>query len=343
MRNRLHHYNLDPSKNNIKLEPSRYCSRKNFSLIELLFVSGLVLILAAILAPHVNKAVDSSRSVKCQNNINQLTIAIKVYIDKYGVAPIHLEEGLKKLVTSDTIFTCPLSDRSYEQFYIARNTRESHAYMLGCPKHYQQQIYKNPVNNANIYCKSGTIKLDGQEIEPGQVVSGGILEFSDGSSVQLNGKEVNLIAHFIDEEGVYHTVLRMYEKNAPQTIDVNVNEGSHFTIKTPSAVAGVRGTKFSVSTSYGKNKHSLISKVKVNEGKVYVEEPDGYSQDIVEGEELEVEVDRAMTQRDPADTYDVDPDGSTKSDDPNDHKHYHRHGMFSRPHTHDHPKDEEHD
>lgn len=53
---------------------------RGFTLIEVLVVIGILAILAAILFPAGMRAVDSSRSVKCLNNLRQIFLAMEGYV-----------------------------------------------------------------------------------------------------------------------------------------------------------------------------------------------------------------------------------------------------------------------
>jgi prepilin-type N-terminal cleavage/methylation domain-containing protein len=46
--------------------------RRGFTLVELLIVIGVILLLAAILLPTINRASDQARGVRCQSNLRQL-------------------------------------------------------------------------------------------------------------------------------------------------------------------------------------------------------------------------------------------------------------------------------
>lgn len=313
-----------------------------FTVVELLIVSGLVLILSAILTPHVIKAIDSSKTVKCQSNINQLSIAIKFYIEQNSYPPKGLNKELKNLISSSSVFNCPADQESYENFYIARNTRETEAYVIGCPKHSGLEVYKNLMNNSNQVLVAGTVKYDGEIIEPGQIVSGGVLTFEDGSHVTSEGgKPVGVIGSY-KVNGKLHSVIRVYQACIPQNITINVKKGSHFTVKTPSAVAGVRGTKFKISTRWGPDKQSIETQIKCFEGTVYLEnQSTGSSVDVEAGEETMDDIELELAQRDPEskilDQFAVE--DVEESPDPEEeprpkHSHSHRHGRDEHNHEH---------
>ena len=57
---------------------------KKFTLIELLVVIAIIAILAAIMLPALQSARERGRNASCTNNIQQLGIAVQLYVDSYG-------------------------------------------------------------------------------------------------------------------------------------------------------------------------------------------------------------------------------------------------------------------
>ncbi len=58
--------------------------RKNFTLVELLIVIGIIAILASLLLPALSKARDKAKSTLCQNNMKQLGQYFTFYADDNG-------------------------------------------------------------------------------------------------------------------------------------------------------------------------------------------------------------------------------------------------------------------
>ncbi len=64
-----------------------------FTLIELLVVIGIIAILAALLFPAVNGALDSAKRAKAKNDVVQLAVAVKAYQTEYGRSPVGTLNG----------------------------------------------------------------------------------------------------------------------------------------------------------------------------------------------------------------------------------------------------------
>ena len=90
-----------------------------FTLIELLVVISVILILAALLIPAVQKSVDSSRRIQCTSNLRQLTQSILQYASDHGnripssttwmacVAPYVGEPSAAANLDTLGVFRCP--------------------------------------------------------------------------------------------------------------------------------------------------------------------------------------------------------------------------------------------
>src|SRR5262245_52927460 len=90
---------------------SRRIKRQGFSLLELLVVVAIIAILLTLLLPPLASARRKARSTQCQNNLKQLGLATRMYLDDQLPWPDHLvrleANSQKNTQSRDTIWRCP--------------------------------------------------------------------------------------------------------------------------------------------------------------------------------------------------------------------------------------------
>ena len=101
-----HHYNVRPQKNS------------GFTLIELLVVIAIIALLISIFIPSLGKAKSAAMRIKCVNNLKQIDIAMRLYLnannDIYPCAEDPLPEGPAEGMVNDRETMEMMKDTYYE-------------------------------------------------------------------------------------------------------------------------------------------------------------------------------------------------------------------------------------
>lgn len=99
----------------------------NFTIVELLVVISIIIILAGLLMPTLNKARDKAKSINCVVNLKQIGIAIQTYtVDFDGYYPAKCTSQLTATSSSRKLITIMLSN------YIPATSMVYH-----CPDEYE--------------------------------------------------------------------------------------------------------------------------------------------------------------------------------------------------------------
>ena len=95
------------------------------------------------------------------------------------------------------------------------------------------------------------------------------MKFADGTVVTIAaGLNVVVLASFQEGEGRIYSAVRI-PNGAFRVIDVRAAHGTHFNVATPACTAGVRGHRFTVTTSQADDAYK--TEVAVSEGTVAVD------------------------------------------------------------------------
>ena len=118
--------------------------KRGFTLIELLVVITIIAILAALLLPVLNRAKGAVRRTVCLNNVRQINLALRLYVDdhadaiqsitnkepiywtyKWSIQPYLSRSGTE---TNDALFACPADDfdcslPAVQEFFLFENVK----------------------------------------------------------------------------------------------------------------------------------------------------------------------------------------------------------------------------
>ena len=99
-------------------------ARKAFTLVELLVVIAIIALLAALLLPALSRAKESGRRATCLNNLHQLDLALRLYVnDHEGLFPPRSTvqpwpEQLRPFYDEARTLVCPDDDRDSPRSYL---------------------------------------------------------------------------------------------------------------------------------------------------------------------------------------------------------------------------------
>ena len=154
---------------------------KAFTLVELLVVIAIIGILIALLFPLLSRSKEKARSLQCQNNLRQIGIATRMYLDAYGVWPasevVHVgeEELLRaKIKQWESLWICPKvgGDRDFVNHETGKYAYQFNLYGSGdvdtfSPDKMQRQslgIAREFISRSNIMDGTGKYGRKEQEI-----------------------------------------------------------------------------------------------------------------------------------------------------------------------------------
>ncbi len=255
---------------------------RGFTLIELIVTISIVAILAGIGTVTVGKIRATNQQTTCIKNLRSISQGLQLYYNDFRVFPddgypddakdpLPLSSELIGYIKDKSIFVCPADKdntstsnfASYDPYYIPRKVSYgSDELVIGCPRH------RGVENSTSLFStgsteitKIGTVLANGQEIPPDGTTAqrtisnvGNVMTFdeeNDKSTVTVTSASGASYGCFLIQstrlsDGTMYSIIKVQDNGI---INVNVSPGSKFEIVTPSAIVGVRGTRFTVTTT----------------------------------------------------------------------------------------------
>ena len=281
-------------------------SLRAFTVTELLVSVGIIGIVASMSMTAVMKATASYRAAQCISNQRQISHALQLFYNDHRTFPpdspsAAMQDSLSDYLEAPAVFKCPSdadpdSTDSYQPYYVRRATADGGTlFTLGCPRH------QNARKGASLFCDGsaellplGAVSANGQRIAQnlpaeGRTITSGNMAFEDQSALNVTsaqaGYGVTLIQSCRLGDGTLYTIVRV---TGDGQINVSVTPGSKFEVVTPSAIVGVRGTVFTITTSNS----GTVTAATVSQGRVWV-------QDRVRGRTIELAASQSTTTENP--------------------------------------------
>ncbi len=252
---------------------------RGFTLTELIVTMSIIGILTSLAVVSVGKINGTTRQTKCINNMRSISQALQLYYNDFRVFPddgypddandtMPLSTELAGYLKDKSTFVCPEDDdttstgnfASYDPYYIARKTTYGESELaIGCPRH------RDASSSTSLFTSGGTevtktsaVLVNEQEIPPDGTTAQRTISskndkmtFADGSTVTIKDDSGTNYGCFLIQsvrlaDGTLYSIIRVQGEGE---IETTVTPGAKFEIITPSAVIGVRGTKFTVKTT----------------------------------------------------------------------------------------------
>lgn len=257
-------------------------NKKGFSLIEIMITMTIVAILGGVATVAILRERSSFHQAVCRSNLRQISQGMQIYYNENGKFPqdgypdddddpLPLSTELANYVPVKKTFLCPEDDdpvstanfASYDPYYVARkDPYDVDKLLIGCPHHRGAKKATNLLGaGATNITNIDTVLVNGQEIPQDGTSAERTMSnvddemtFSDGSRVKITASQAGYGTYLVQSvrlaDGTLYSIIRVKDEGA---IDVQVTAGSKFEVVTPSAVLGVRGTRFTVGTLNANN------------------------------------------------------------------------------------------
>lgn len=278
--------------------------KKGFSFIEIVIISFIIISLVAMVIGLISRSKALSKAMVCLNNLRQISMAVENYQADWKASPNQIDLLFPNYIKDKYSFKCP-DDKSvapgdlptinsYGNFYVNRSfvDEDTQKMYLYCPRHFNgtKGVVAFLSYSANIV-QNNTVTRDNMHIKPGEVYTGGTYKFADGTTVVADPSlKVGLGCSFVTPDDKHYSVMFVPE-DSNGSLTVEHQGDSRFEIVTPALIAGVSGTRFTVSNTYDNSTNQATSSVSVNEGKVQCEDrSDGTKMNVNAGENLSITV-----------------------------------------------------
>jgi|LSQX01.1.fsa_nt_gb competence protein ComGC len=262
-------------------------NKKGFSFIEIMIFCFISVILLTLVVSMVSNSKEFSRTLGCINNMKTISQAIELFKSDYKETPVFLAELYPKYISSEEAFICPADKshtNSYEPGYIGRDDSEGNdnKVFLTCNRHqknsktvaaylsYAVDVGKTQkiMWQANDYSEAVPVKF-------GESRNSGTFIFADNRTMKITDTVFVHSSFTSNDDKIYSIAVIPADSVAQKTHEVHhEGESSRFEVITPAVIAGVEGTKFTISTqtkeTNGKPKN--FTTIKVSEGIVNVQD-----------------------------------------------------------------------
>lgn len=249
-----------------------------WTLVEVLVVTGIIGILAAILAGAMVPVRQSARAISCLNNLRQISLALTAYYTDHRAyaSPVDgsLTELLSPYLKDAKVFVCPVegddADDSYSQYWMPQIPGSPDAFLVGCANHTGTSITPAAFAAGRAESrKTAKITWNGTLIDAGTEVTGGVLRFADATTVTIAGSfPVTAVISFEESQGRTYSGIRV-DEGATGALTVQASAGTHFDVATPACTIGVQGTQFQVAVS--ETIYDYTTQVTVQSGTVLID------------------------------------------------------------------------
>ncbi|MBM4045866.1 MAG: hypothetical protein FJ279_12180 [Planctomycetes bacterium] len=260
-------------------------TERGFTTSEIIVSVAIMGVVGGLVMSGVKTSQDVSRQTVCASNLKQISQGLVMFYKDYLAYPLDaaghdLAADLAEYVPDKQAFWCPADPgktppNSYQEFYVARPTEGGGAeFIVGCPRHQGSHRTVNLfAQNAAEALGLAPVLANGRALNPSgaqaeRTIAAGNFTFQGGSTAAITssspGFGMTLIESFRLADGTLYSVIRV---TGDGTVDVSVVPGERFEIVTPSAIVGVRGTRFLVTTSG----NGFQTDVSVTQGRVWVQ------------------------------------------------------------------------